>query len=645
MQTGSVLDAMWVGGYVLARTRGNPRWRRVVRHSTNRWLGFFLAVSCLLVPGRLPAQAQQPAVVIEGGTLIDGNGGAPVRDAVVVIQGNRITAVSRKGQTQYPPNAQVINADGKFILPGLWDAQISYNWYFGEVMLQYGITATVDVGNSSEVAVPHRDAVIHGKVRGPRPFTSITRLARVPEGGTGLETILTPTRAPQSVQETRDMVKTFFAAGADYLVFNDGALPMEYYQAGFEEAKRLGKPVLTRAYGPIFGPRDAAMMGSRALPHSAGLAQALMKNPLIYVPTTPGQNRNEADMWSEMDEARAKEMIQLLVEHKVALTPTFRARFAGLPRDWARFAEEDRKFFETADANLLAYFPREKIIAALAGYRTPAQTGAVAERRKLGYQNALRFHKMFVDAGGHLIPGANTGSGRVPANSLFQEFAIFSEAGATPMQIIQGATKWSAEMIDKGHELGTVEPGKIADVIIVNQDPLQNIAHLRDTSTVIFDGKVVPRGYSTNYSDTFWRDADFNYPVDALQWVTALKATAGPNAGQAPAATLPDPAESPQPGIETINPVMVTEGSPAITLTLKGFNFVRRSQVLFKGAPVPYKVVNASELQVTLYGNVLKEPGWHELVVKNPWPLNRETGLPWGNGTSNKAHLIVNYRH
>ena len=107
----------------------------------------------------------------------------------------------------------------------------------------------------------------------------------------------------------------------------------------------------------------------------------------------------------------------------------------------------------------------------------------------------------------------------------------------------------------------------------------------------------------------------------------------------------PDPAEAPQPGIETILPVMVTEGSPTITLTLKGLNFVRRSQVLFKGVPVPYKAVNAQELAVTLDANLLKEVGWHEIVVKNPWPYNRDSGQPWGNGTSNKAHLIVNYKY
>ena len=77
----------------------------------------FVFLSGLIV--HLAAQGQQPALVIEGGTLIDGNGGAPVPDAVVIIQGNRITSVSRKGQASYPPNAQILKADGKFILPGL----------------------------------------------------------------------------------------------------------------------------------------------------------------------------------------------------------------------------------------------------------------------------------------------------------------------------------------------------------------------------------------------------------------------------------------------------------------------------------------------------------------------------------------------
>ena len=176
----------------------------------------------------------------------------------------------------------------------------------------------------------------------------------------------------------------------------------------------------------------------------------------------------------------------------MALTPTFRATYAGFSRDWDKFALEDRRFFETADPALLAYYPPERIETALAIYRgRPGGTGAVRERRLQGYRNALRFHKMFADAGGHVVPGANTNPTRVPGNSLIHEMLIFVEAGITPMQIIQGATKWSAEMIDRGKDLGTIEAGKLADIVIVNADPLQNIENLRQVDTVIFNGKRV----------------------------------------------------------------------------------------------------------------------------------------------------------
>src|SRR5439155_8948656 len=104
------------------------------------------------------AQGAPPALVIQGGILIDRNGGAPVANAVVVIQGNRIAAVGRAGQVIIPAGAQVINAQGKYILPGLWDAQVNYAWYWGEVMLNQGVTSTVDIGDGEEVSIVQRDA-------------------------------------------------------------------------------------------------------------------------------------------------------------------------------------------------------------------------------------------------------------------------------------------------------------------------------------------------------------------------------------------------------------------------------------------------------------------------------------------------------
>ena len=167
--------------------------------------------------------------------------GTPVRDSVVVIEGNKITHVSRKGQIAYPANAVIIRADGKYVLPGLFDSQNSYSWYFGEAMLNHGVTSTMDVGTSGETAVPYRDAVFHGKVRGPRTFTAVSKFVASPNPlvSTGLENPLTHTRAPKSADETREFVKAWIAAGADFIV-TDGALPMDYYPPIFDEANKAG---------------------------------------------------------------------------------------------------------------------------------------------------------------------------------------------------------------------------------------------------------------------------------------------------------------------------------------------------------------------------------------------------------------------
>jgi predicted amidohydrolase len=128
------------------------------------------------------APRPEPVLVIEGATLIDGNGGVPLPDSAIVIRGNRIASVVRRGPAAYPPNAHIINATGKFVMPGLFDSQVSYEWYLAEPLLNYGVTSTIDVGTSGETAIPYRDAVMHGRLRGPRTFTSISRLVAEPEG-------------------------------------------------------------------------------------------------------------------------------------------------------------------------------------------------------------------------------------------------------------------------------------------------------------------------------------------------------------------------------------------------------------------------------------------------------------------------------
>lgn len=594
------------------------------------------------------AQSVNPAraLVIEGGTLIDGNGGGPVRDAVVVIESNKITTVATKGRVNYPANATILRAEGKFILPGLFDSQNSYSWYFGEAMLNHGVTSTIDVGTTGETAVPYREAVFRGKARGPRTFTGISRLSVNPNAlvNTGLENPLTHTRVPKSAEETRQLVKTWIAAGADYILTYDGALPMDYYKAAFDEARQANIPVFARAYGPVLFAKDAAMLGASNLPHSAGIGIAVTRDPSKW--REGRDDRNELDRYAEMDDQKARDLIKVLVEHHVSLVPTFMINFPGYMRDWPSFAAETKTLFNNPE--LLAYYPPNAVNSTLASYARPGDQGEVRARREIGYKNAMRFHKMFVDAGGHIVVSGNTNDSWPPGVDLHQEMLVMAEVGLTPMQIIMGSTKYPAEMLRKEKLLGTIEAGKLADVIIVNADPLADIRNLDKISTVIQDGKIIELDYHPNYNSPFSNVAAQTVSVDGLPWTVAMKkAISGAEGGPQRSAANgppPDPVTSPQPAIETMNPIIVKQGDPVL-IKLTGFNFVKRSAVYFKGKPVPFRVTSPTEIEVDLDAEALRLEGRFNVVVKNPEPVDPfYLRSMWGTGTSNIAHLIVTYR-
>src|SRR6478672_13084170 len=124
-------------------------------------------------------------LVIQGGTLIDGNGGAPLPNSVIVIQGNHITAVGRAGQVQVPAGAQVINAAGKWITPGLIDSMAIGYWMYGEAYLHFGVTSSVMYVAKGDQGLAERDAVNHGMYEGPRLFQTVVdpggRILKTPD--------------------------------------------------------------------------------------------------------------------------------------------------------------------------------------------------------------------------------------------------------------------------------------------------------------------------------------------------------------------------------------------------------------------------------------------------------------------------------
>jgi len=186
-------------------------------------------------------RAQLPApLIIQGGMLIDGTGRAPLDDAVIVVEGERIKSVGKRGEIAVPRNARVIDVKGKTILPGLIDGHCHLLDFMGEIYLHLGITTCPDITqNDDEWTLAQRDGTNLGKIRGPRIWSTGARLVGPPPAwalrGERGYLIKTPEDAVAAVRKKK-------AAGIEIIKFNEYVAP-EAIRAGAEEAHRLGLPV------------------------------------------------------------------------------------------------------------------------------------------------------------------------------------------------------------------------------------------------------------------------------------------------------------------------------------------------------------------------------------------------------------------
>jgi imidazolonepropionase-like amidohydrolase len=640
------------------------RMRPLIATATVLAVALGLAVSG---PGeRLQAQAGQPAVlVIEGGTLIDGTGGPAVPDVQIVVEGDRIRSVGRTG-TAPPAGAQVVDAGGKFILPGLWDALVNFVWYQGEVFLTNGVTSYIGIGDMGEVFVMYQEGLERGAFRGPRAFDWPVHF----QGGpgffniTGLESPFDSPHLVATADEAREWTRRVLDLGGRGISFQNAAVSPEVFRAAVEVAHAAGKPVGIRAGGNISA-RDAALMGADFIPRSQGVA-AEVTSLTGGGGGAPG-GAGELDQWAQMDEAKAADLIRVLVEQQTALIPSFIQKAPGLPTAWDRFELQTRRLF--GDPFLMAYYPEAQAETILFNFLEPpdAQPDVVEVRRR-GYENALRFHRMLIEAGGRVLVGTDGGNFSVPGLGVHHEAQVFAEdMGLPPAQVVQAATRWAAETMRVQDEVGTVAPGMLADLLIVDADPLEDIANLQRIFAVVADGTLQDLRYHASYWNPFQGDGPVTIPVvDDLVWAVGQRpqgrggpppAAGGRGGRGAPAPPLPaglGGIRRPQPTIETIgsgrgdyadpdfSKYVVREGGETLTVTLTGLNYLQRSQVYFDDIPVPTRVVSRGEIQATIDETFLRAPGRFPIVVRNlgqPDPF--EPGL---GDTSNRAWLIVGYR-
>ena len=624
-----------------------------------------LASTALIAVGavsHVAAQGQAQALVIQGGTLIDGNGGAPVANSVIVIQGNRITAVGRAGQVQVPAGATVINAAGKWVTPGLIDAKANWNWMYGEGFLHWGVTSAMVTGARNDQGIAERDAINHGIFPGPRLYQGVLNMrGGGPKGdrpdayrpGQGA-------RIAGTVDAARALALSNLEGGADFLGTNDGDGPPEIFAAYAEEAHKVGKGVVMRCVGPQTRGKECVLAGADVMIHTGELGVQMNKDPekwKDYVGLPP-------DAYCDMDPAKEKEMVAFLAAHNTALEPDFMATDRAFPSMWKRVQAESHAAY--TDPAMLAYYPEFSIQdlydnqQSKEDYLTPDQISL----RQCGYNNHAKFIGDVVAAGGHVVAASDI-TQTPPGLGLHQEMAVMQEdAHMPPMKVLQAATKWVAEGF-KIKDIGTIENGKLADIDIVNADPLADIKNLRQIDTVIKDGKVVDRAYHAWYQGDMFSNTHESYDNDVvsdLQWEQAMKRTIrdrtpkplgqvkapngamvnigggvndvrrGPGLGP-----VPNPTLSPSPGIETLMPHTVIQGAGDTTFNLTGVNFTKRSVVFVDGEPVPTTVESGTKLSFVVSQNQLAQAGKLHLVVKNPKPLDTPV---WGD-TSNPAHILV----
>jgi imidazolonepropionase-like amidohydrolase len=592
-------------------------------------LGSYSLIAAPQQPAAAPA-----ATLIVGATLIDGTGGAPRPNASILIVGDKIAAVGNAANVKAPTGAQVIRAEGKYVLPGFWESHFHYRSWHGELLLHYGITTAVDLGSQTDWILSVRDAVAKGKVRAPRIMAAGWILSGTPPPAAGggrrargssnvdlrsesATVYHTKENFPNHaiVRGGPDAIRAFVReeidAGVDAIkVFPD--MSNEELQAVTSEAHKAGLPVI----GHVEDAYASIDNGLDGITHTFGIARTLM--PADKLAELAQGKLNTSYTW--IDRSKMDALIARMVEKGTFLGPCLIHDHAPEIALAGEFEAEDRKIL--GDPNLNYIYDDAKVAMRdyLHVYRSdsarwgdfppkemlPAE--AISEFSK-GYENAKEFVRRFAKAGGHLFTGTDLGgSAFIPGLIVHREMRVWvEEVGLTPMQAIVASTRDAAALMHKEKTMGTIEAGKIADLLIVSANPLTDIRNTQKIETVMLAGRVVDRTLHRDYTS----------PIREVGSEGAY------NTGH------------PVAGIVGLAPRVVGEGAPATKVVLDGTGLHLTSKVFVDGTLVPSRLVDGGHMEFTVPPEMLATGGTRAITVVNGTP---------GGGTSKAYAFIVRFK-
>jgi Amidohydrolase family len=559
----------------------------------------------------------QQTLVIQGATLIDGTDAAPIRNATVVIQGSKIRSIVSGHSTAATEGATVINAQGKFIVPGLFDAHVHWRGWTGELFLAHGITTVIDLGDKADWILGARGAEENGQMRGPRIFTTGNIIdARTNSTGfsfTDTGNGYSPVSYVGSTAEAAAMTRELLEKGVDAIKVYQH-LTGDELQAVTTEAHKVGLTVI----GHSDNLYDSVNHGVDGVTHLWGVAETLMSPEDLAA----FRKSRIASPYAHMQMDKMDALVSFLVQHGTYINPCLINEHTALLQETKQFEMDDYHLLMdpnlryvplTATLSSLSFFHELRSYSATLGSFPYAELvdPAVLDEFHRGYDESLEFVRRFAHAGGKIFAGTDTaGSASVPGASLLQELQLLVDAGLTPMQAIQSATRVPAQMIHVDYKLGTLEPGKLADLLILDADPLADIRNIEKIDKVVKNGSVIDTSYHSDYEPAF----------SELEGVGISSSAAGiPRISEVITVTLNQ------------NSQALHGGSP-FQLVVKGQTFRSSSLVFLNNRPLKTRFISAGELHADVPTDRTLDPGTYPITVFTPWP---------GGGTSNVATLTL----
>jgi imidazolonepropionase-like amidohydrolase len=433
------------------------------------------------------AEVEQPPLVITHTTVLDMTVAAAKSDITVVVASGRITAVGKSSRVRIPKNARVVDATGEFLIPGLWDMHVhifrnssrpgtnNKDWYF-PLLIANGVTGVRDMWTDPDdlklVRQWQRD-IQAGDMLGPRIAPSSSIVDGVPTQLPNMLGVSTPEEARRAVRMLKD-------AGAGFIKVYWNLSPEAYY-AIVDEAKKLRIPFAGHVPYTISA-AAASDAGQKSIEHLTGIFDTCSTKEAELQKARELTPALAEELWRTQDEHKCRALFRRFAKNGTWHTPTL------VTHRMLKFrTEQDFK----SDARL-RYVP----IDTVQEWLKPAREGRSVdlETRKAQLQKQLEYVGAMHKAGVRLLAGTDIGNPFLyPGFSLHDELELFVQAGLTPLEALKTATVNPAKYLGLSSSLGTIEKGKVADLVLLEANPLANIRNTQKIAAVVVNGSYISK--------------------------------------------------------------------------------------------------------------------------------------------------------